>query len=419
MFQKVKGVADNFFDMRYVDGVIAKVEAHLARYNFFTIQTPILEHVSLFERGLGYQTDVVSKEMFVIQSRGNHEDLICLRPEGTAGAMRAYLEYQHQLAAPCKVFFVGPMFRYERPQKGRFRQFHQINIEIFKADSILYDAQFLTMLHQLFVQVLNIQSFVLRLNFLGSPDDRKRFAEQFVLFLRPQADQLCEVCKVRLDTNPLRVMDCKSVTCQQLIKDAPRLHSFLSEQSLQEWQILQDTLHEHGVTFAVDSLLVRGLDYYNKTVFEFVSVSDELGSQNTFCGGGRYDGLAQQLGNKQQISALGCGIGLERLLMLLEPQRARFELPAPELVCVIPVESEQDSLALHLMQYLVTQGKCAEVLLDGSKIKQKMKKADDLKARYVIIVGHDEQQNNTAILKDMVTGEQKTVVQTELVQSMR
>ncbi len=411
MFPKVKGVADNFFDMPYWSGVIKKIEAHVQCYNFSQINIPILEHISLFERGLGYETDVVSKQMFIMQSKNTDhdqkDDAICLRPEATAGTMRAFLENQSHITLPARVYYYGPMFRYERPQKGRLREFHQFNLEMIGGTSILHDAFNIKMLQTLFAQILQMQNFVLKINFLGQPDDRKKFTAAFVTFLQPKIQSLCDVCKVRLTTNPLRILDCKSNTCQSLFAQAPQLSDFFSEETKQEWKMLQETLQELSVNFEIDQNLVRGLDYYNKTVFEFVSVN--LGAQNTFCGGGRYDGLAQQLGSKTEIPAFGCAIGLERLIMILQSQNQNLALQPAPLICIISLSETQNKLALHMADYLTHHKKSVEILIDDAKIKNKMKKAHDLKATWALLLGDDEQKNNTVTIKNMMTGAQETV----------
>lgn len=408
MFQKVKGTTDNFFEMAYWNGVIKKIMTHLKRYNFQEIDIPLIEHTALFERGLGVETDVISKQMFLIANKSG-DDGICLRPEATAGTMRAFLEHQSEIKLPCRVFTYGSMFRYERPQKGRLREFHQMNLEIIGAGSILQDAHLIKMLQVLFMEILEIQDFVLKINFLGQAQDRAKYSESLIATLTPLKDQLCEVCAVRLDKNPLRILDCKSTTCQELTKRAPRLHTFFSDETKQEFQLLVDTLQELAVTFIVDDQLVRGLDYYNKTVFEFTSVN--LGAQNTFCGGGRYDGLAQQLGSKTEIPALGCAIGIERLLMILEDKKDKLsEIPAA-LTCIIPMDQAQNKLALHLADHLTSEGLTVEILVDDQKIKNKMKKASDLKASYTLIIGDDEQRNNSVTVKNMMTGAQETISQ--------
>ena len=414
MFSKVKGVADNFFEMSYWSGVRKKIEAHLKRYNFFEIEIPILEHVALFQRSLGLDTDVVSKEMFIIQNKSDKADSeqICLRPEATAGTMRAFLEVQSQAVTPCKVFCCGAMFRYERPQKGRWRQFHQMNMEMIGGASILYDAHYLKMLHVLFVEVFAIESAVLKLNFLGEAAERKVFGDALVAFVKQHQEHVCQDCITRIATNPLRMLDCKIERCQAVYKNAPKLSDFFSNQTAEEWKILQETLHELGVSFVIDHQLVRGLDYYNKTVFEFASV--DLGAQSAFCGGGRYDGLAEQLGSKVKIPAFGCAIGMGRLLLLLEKQKDHLSEKPAALSCIIPIDIAQNKVALHLVDFLQAHGKAVDVLLDDQKIQTKMKKANQMKAQFALIIGEDEQKNNTIIVKNMVTGVQQVCVQSDV-----
>lgn len=412
MFSKVKGVSDNFFDMSYWTGVRKKIEAHLKQYNFLEIETPILEYVSLFQRGLGYETDVVSKQMFLIETKGDKDEQICLRPEATAGTMRAFLEQQATLITPCKVFSYGSMFRYERPQKGRLRQFHQMNLEVIGAQSIMQDVLLIKMLHTLFTEGLLLETFVLKLNFLGQPEDRKQFCEALRYFLEPQKLDLCKTCQTRLGTNVLRILDCKSESCQKLLQDAPKLFDFFSDQTKAEWQLLCDTLHELSVSFVHDQNLVRGLDYYNKTVFEFVST--ELGAQSAFCAGGRYDGLAQQLGSKVEVPSIGCAIGMERLLLILEKHKEQLSEATQPLVCIVPFSHEQNKLALFLADALQAKGKCVDVLLDEQKIAKKMKKANSLGAVYVLLLGEDEQNNNTVKVKNMVTGEEQVIIQDQV-----
>ena len=205
MFQRVKGTSDNFFEMAYWNGVIKKIEAHLKRYNFNQIDIPLIEHTSLFERGLGVETDVISKQMFLLENKSSNSDSMCLRPEGTAGTMRAFLENQNQVTLPARLFCYGSMFRYERPQKGRLREFHQVNLEIIGAKSILQDAYFIKMLQVLFIETLSLEDFVLKINFLGQPEDRAKYCQSLVATLTPHKEQLCDVCKTRLDKNPLRI----------------------------------------------------------------------------------------------------------------------------------------------------------------------------------------------------------------------
>lgn len=413
MFSRVKGVCDNFFDMAYWSGVRKKIEAHLKRYNFVEIETPMLEYVSLFERGLGYETDVVSKQMFILASKGSKDEQICLRPEGTAGTMRAFLEQKAATSLPCKVYSYGSMFRYERPQKGRLRQFHQMNLEIIGASSIMQDVWLIKMLHALFLEEFGLDNFVLKINFLGQSQDRKAYSDALRKFLDAKKSELCETCQHRIETNVLRILDCKSESCQAAVQGGPQLFDYFSDETKAEWQQLCDTLHELSVTYVHDQQLVRGLDYYNKTVFEFVSTA--LGAQSAFCAGGRYDGLAEQLGSKQEVPAIGCAIGMERLLLILEADKDKHVEQKMPLICVVPFAQEQNSLALHLADSLQAQGKCVDILLEDQKIKNKMKKANNMGASFVLLLGDDEQKNNTVTVKDMTTGKEQVVSQADVI----
>ena len=410
MFSLIKGTQD-ILDYRLTDGVLQIIQSHLKNYNFAQISTPILESVELFERGLGVATDVVGKEMFLVQSKSDRER-ICLRPEMTAGTVRAFVQEQGSLVLPWKVFSYGPAFRYERPQKGRLRQFHQVSIESLGTSSVMYDAFFISMLSHLFEEKLNIENFVLHINFLGQPVDRQIFKIHLYDFLVEHDAILCETCRQRKDSNILRVFDCKNETCRELYKKAPKITDHLTAESQAEWQMVQDQLLQLSITFVHDPYLVRGLDYYNKTVFEFVGLS--LGAQNTFCGGGRYDSLAQQLGSKELVPAFGAGIGMERLLLVLENQQEKFATKRPSLVCIIPCEAAQNNTALLIADHLQAAGVCIDVLLDAASLKSKLRKADKLQAKYAIVIGQVEQEQNFVMIKNMMTGQDEKVSQADL-----
>ena len=410
MFSRIKGTQD-ILDYRFTAGVLQIMQSHLETYNFSQISTPILESVELFERGLGVATDVVGKEMFVVQSKSDREQ-ICLRPEITAGTVRAFIQEQGALVLPWKVFSYGPAFRYERPQKGRLRQFHQLSIESLGTTSVLYDAFFISMLANLFSEKLQIENFVLEVNFLGQPQDRHIFKAHLHAFLVEHDEILCLTCRQRKDTNILRVFDCKNEACHQLYQRAPKITDHLTPESLHEWQTVQEQLLQLSITFVHNPYLVRGLDYYNKTVFEFIGLS--LGAQNTFCGGGRYDSLAQQLGSKDLVPAIGAGIGMERLLLVLEDQAEQFATPRPSLVCVVPCDAEQNNTALLIADYLQKVGVCVDILLDAASLKSKLRKADKLQAQYAVIIGQLEQAENFVMVKNMMTGQDEKVSQADL-----
>lgn len=411
MFSKIKGTQD-ILDYRPIEGLLQIIQSHLKHYNFSQISTPILESVSLFERGLGVATDVVGKEMFVVQAKSDREQ-ICLRPELTAGAMRAFVEEQGQIVLPWKVFSYGPAFRYERPQKGRLRQFHQVSIESLGTATVQYDAFFISMLANLFTEKLKIENCVLQINFLGTQEDRQIFKTHLYEFLLQHDAILCETCKQRKETNILRVFDCKNETCHNLYKQAPKITDHLTLASQAEWQMVQDQLHQLSVTFVCNPYLVRGLDYYNKTVFEFIGLA--LGAQNTFCGGGRYDTLAEQLGSKELVPAIGAGIGMERLLIVLEDSLEKIMSPRPSLVCVVPCDAQQNNTALLVADALQAAGVCVDILLDQASLKSKLRKADKLQAKYAVVIGQTEQEQNFVMIKNMMTGQDEKVSQADLI----
>jgi histidyl-tRNA synthetase len=260
---RVRGTED-FLDLTLHNFVLDQVEKHLQIYNYSEIQTPILEHTSLFVRSLGAETDVVSKEMYTFQTSG--EDSICLRPEATSSGVRAYVENRVE-KAPWKVYTYGPMFRHERPQKGRWRQFSQINIEAYASNSIAQDAYFIKMLDALFTEILKLETYVIKLNFLGCSEDRKAHKQSLLEFLETKITEICETCTTRKDKNTLRVFDCKNETCKSLYTKAPKLLDHLCTACSSEWKELTNILQMLSVSFVIDTALVRGLDYYNKTVF--------------------------------------------------------------------------------------------------------------------------------------------------------
>ncbi|MFH1643889.1 MAG: histidine--tRNA ligase [bacterium] len=411
MINRVKGTQD-ILNLKLHDFVISLAEKHMQIYNFTKIETPIIEYTKLFTRSLGEQTDVVTKEMFTIPPRNEDEDSITLRPEATASTMRAYFE-NNVTEKPWKTYSYGAMFRYERPQKGRWRQFEQFNIEVINAPSIMHDAQFIKMLDVFFSEKLNINSYVIKLNFLGKIEDRKIFKDKLYEFLSKNESKICETCKERKEKNILRVFDCKSETCQKIYANSPKLTNYLSEKSLMEWNSLLNTLDILSVSYVVDHKLVRGLDYYNKTVFEFSS--DELGAQNAFCGGGRYN-LAKEIGEKEEFDSTGCAIGMGRLLMLVEKYQNNLAIPQEKAINIIlPMSEQQQELALLLAYNLQSNNICADVLLDTASMTNMMKKANKLGAKNVLILGEVEQEKGTVTVKNMQTGKSETVKQTEVI----
>ena len=411
MVSRVKGTQD-FLDTTLFNFLITAVAAHLEKYNFDHIELPILEPTDLFKRSLGLHTDVVTKEMYVLHANKDEES-ICLRPEMTAPVMRAFLEHGIQ-TVPWKVYSWGPAFRHERPQKGRYRQFYQVTVEVIGSDSIAQDAYVISMLDRLFHEVLQLDTYTLHLNFIGNLEDRAQYRKKLEAFLDKHASALCKTCLERREKNIMRVFDCKEEGCQKLYQQAPYPVDSLSKESKLEWEKLQSYLDLLSVSFSYTPTLVRGLDYYTKSVFEFASPL--LGAQSAFCGGGRYDYLATQLGNAEMVPSLGAAIGVERLMLLLEQIQDKLRLKQkPALSVILPLSDEQVPLALLLADHMHAAGLCADVLLDRPSLKSMMRKAHKMGASHVLLVGEEEQKNNDVMIKNMTTGADVRVLQRDVV----
>lgn len=427
MIPRVKGTQD-FLDLTLYNYIIETIKKYLVLHHFTEIATPIIEYTSLFQRSLGEHTDVVGKEMFILEARdvedssaaGHGEPsrtTMCLRPEVTASTVRAFID-NHIQTTPWKVFSYGPMFRYERPQKGRFRQFHQLDLEIIGSSSVSQDVHLITSLDRLFHETFKLNNYALVINFLGTREDRVLYREKLGAFLDTVADRMCKTCADRREKNMMRVFDCKSATCQALYDKAPHIVDHLSEASRAEWHLVQEQLEALSVSFSYNPKLVRGLDYYNKTVFEFVS--NDLGAQNTFCGGGRYDHLAQELGAKEDAPSIGAAIGIERLMLLLEPIQSSLAIqPLPALHIVMPYSERQLTLGLLVADTLQAAGLCTDIFVEGDSMKNMMRKANKYGARYCIIIGDDEQQKNEVTIKDMITGEDLHVAQRDMIATLK
>jgi len=418
MIPRIKGTQD-FIDCTLFNFIIDAIKKQCTTYHFTEIQTPILESVDLFNRSLGLFTDVVSKEMFIIEARQeNDEGRICLRPEGTAPIVRAFNEH-HIQTIPWKVFSYGPMFRYERPQKGRFRQFHQVTMEIIGSGSVAEDVQFITMLDRFFHEILKINSYALVINFLGCAQDRHAYLAILRKFIDQEsvAQKICAQCTERKERNIMRIFDCKTPQCQEIYRNAPHIADHLCASCAQEWQELQKQLTLLSVPHVYRPTLVRGLDYYNKTVFEFVSKN--LGAQDTFCGGGRYNQLVKQLGGNEDIPAIGAAMGIERLILLLEPLRNQLAMPhLPALHMIIPITHAQHTTALLLADELRAQNICTDILFEGS-MKSMMRKASKAGAAFVLIIGETEQANRTVVVKNMTTGAEESVAQINVINALK
>jgi len=420
MIGKVKGTQD-LFDLALYQKVVSLIRLHMQLYHFTEIQTPLLEHVSLFTKTLGAHTDVVTKEMFTIKPRyqdQEEENTICLRPEATAGVMRAFLE-NHVQQTPWRVFLIGPMFRYERPQKGRLRQFHQWNIEIIGEQSILADAELIIMLDRFFHEQLHMNNYTVQVNFLGCKEDREKHHTALSEFVKSiDQSSLCSNCIQRSTHNLLRIFDCKEESCQKIYQNGPKTTDMLCTNCLAEWNIFCHVLSILSVSIVHNPSLVRGLDYYTKTVFEFVG-HHGLGAQSTFCGGGRYDELANVLGNKEAYPSLGAGIGIERLLMMLEPYKDQLKTEKqPPFIMILPYDQEQNAIAFLCADELRAAGITCEILFDRS-VKSRMRRADREQCDYLFFIGSTEQEQQSAMVKDMKSGEQQLVKMIDVVQFLQ
>lgn len=411
MLTRIKGTQD-ILDLTLYNFLIGRIKKHLTHYNFSEIMTPILERAELFQRAVGQETDIVSKEMYFIEANQEDDERTTLRPEITASIVRAYLNNNVQ-QTPWKVFSYGPVFRHERPQKGRWREFDQISVEIIGSQSVATDAYFITMLDRFFHESLKLDQYALAINYLGCKDDRARYRQALSQYLDEHIDSICTTCKMRKDKNILRVLDCKNEQCKTLYAKAPVITDYLCGSCMEEWTTLQHYLQELSVSFTHSPMLVRGLDYYEKTIFEFIDMGT-LGSQSAFCGAGRYE-LAEAIGNKKPVPSIGAGLGVGRLIMMLEAIKDRLPLEQkPALHLIIPFNQEQYSLALQVADDLHAHNLCVDILAEGASLKSMLRKANDLGATTCILLGADEQKGGYATVKNMKQSTEAKVILKEL-----
>lgn len=367
----------------------------LRAYGYTQLRTPIVESTDLFVRSIGEVTDIVEKEMYSFEDRLNGEQLT-LRPEGTASCVRAVIQHSLLYNAPQRLWYMGPMFRHERPQKGRYRQFHQVGVESLGYDGPDMDAEHIVMTARLW-KLLGLQDVALEINTLGSADARAQYRKRLTAYFEQHTKLLDEDAKRRLHSNPLRILDSKNPAMQAMIEAAPRLADDLDEASLHHFEQLQAMLHVAGVPFRINTRLVRGLDYYNATVFEWVTT--RLGAQGTVCAGGRYDSLVEQIGGKP-APACGYAMGVERLLALLQEQGFQAPENTPD-AYIVHVGELADKIAYSVAEQLRDAGVSAVWHCGGGSFKSQMKKADDSGAGYAVIIGDDEAQAGEVTLKPM------------------
>lgn len=381
--------------------IIESTAARVAEsYGFKEIRIPTFEKTELFLRTVGETTDVVQKEMYTVMAK---ETKYTLRPEGTAGAIRALI--QNGLlneALPQKVYYILSCFRHERPQAGRLREFHQFGLEMAGSESPRADAEIISLAKNL-LDDLGLENVELYINSIGCPVCRKKYYEIMKDYFEDKKSQLCETCLSRLEKNPMRILDCKSPVCQEISKDAPLIIDYLCDKCSDHFEKLKSYLNILGIEYKVNPKIVRGLDYYTKTVFEFVT--NEIGAQGTVCGGGRYDGLIEQLGGKA-VPALGFAMGIERIILLLEKQKKDF--PQYNAVDLYIASMNQESVvkAMEIAKLVRDSGYSAEYDLMDRNFKSQMKYADKIGAKFLLVLGEDELKTGDLKIKNMATGEQ-------------
>ncbi|CAI0952205.1 Histidine--tRNA ligase [Serratia quinivorans] len=391
-----------------IEGILKQV---LSGYGYSEIRLPIVEQTPLFKRAIGEVTDVVEKEMYTFDDR-NGESLT-LRPEGTAGCVRAGIEHGLLYNQEQRLWYVGPMFRYERPQKGRYRQFHQLGAEVFGLQGPDIDAE-LILLSARWWKALGIAEHVkLELNSIGSLEARANYRDALVAFLEQHQEKLDEDCKRRMYSNPLRVLDSKNPEVQALLNDAPRLSEYLDADSKAHFEGLCELLAQAGIPYTINERLVRGLDYYNRTVFEWVTTS--LGAQGTVCAGGRYDGLVEQLGGRA-TPAVGFAMGLERLVLLVQAVNPEFKAAATIDVYVISSGAGTQSAAMQLAERVRDAAPQLKLMTNygGGNFKKQITRADKWGARVALILGENEVAAQQVVVKDLRSGEQETLAQSEV-----
>ncbi|GAA0334345.1 histidine--tRNA ligase [Bacillus carboniphilus] len=386
-------------------------------YQYKEIRTPIFEHTELFQRGVGDSTDIVQKEMYTFKDRGDRS--ITLRPEGTASVARSFVENKmHGLPdQPVKLYYLGPMFRYERPQAGRFRQFVQFGVEALGSNDPAIDAEVISLAMNIYKKV-GLKNIKLVINSLGDQDSRLAYREALVNHFKGSIHEFCSDCQNRLEQNPLRILDCKKDRDHDLMKTAPSILEYLNDSSKEYFQKVQTFLNGLGIPFEVDPNLVRGLDYYNHTAFEIMSNAEGFGAITTLCGGGRYNGLVEDLGGPE-TPGIGFAFSVERLLSAIEAEQLDIHFAKPLDCYLVGLGESAREKTLPLLQEMRMNGVAAETDYLDRKMKAQMKSANRLHARFVVILGDDEIEKGVALVKNMESGDQVEVSLSELVEHIR
>ncbi|EOD00653.1 histidine--tRNA ligase [Caldisalinibacter kiritimatiensis] len=384
------------------------------KFGYKEIRTPGFEHTELFERGVGETTDVVQKEMYTFEDRGGRS--ITLKAEGTAPAARLFIENKlYAEAQPTKIFYITPVYRYERPQKGRLREHHQFGIEVYGSESPAIDAEVISIVSTIYNK-LGVKDIELHINSIGCPQCRKEYNKILKEYLSDKLDKLCKTCNSRYEKNPMRILDCKNESCQAELEDAPLMVDYLCDDCKVHFESVKEYLNELGIDFVVDPKIVRGLDYYTKTAFEFIS--KEIGAKSTVCGGGRYDGLIEEIGGPK-TPAVGFGMGIERLLLTLENNGIEIEEPTGPDVFVVTIGERAEKEAFKLLYKLRNNNISADKDYLDRSIKAQFKYSNKINATYTIVIGDDEIEKDVVTLKNMKTGEQEEIKLSNIVEILK
>ena len=381
------------YKWHYVENTAREVAS---LYGFKEIRTPIFEHTELFLRGVGETTDIVTKEMYTFEDKGNRS--ITLKPEGTAGVVRSYIENAlDQVVLPMKAYYISPIFRYERPQNGRLREHHQFGVEMFGAEGPEADGEIISLANTLLKKV-GLTQIRLYINSIGCPECRKNYNKALMEYIGSNLDKMCNQCKERFNKNPLRILDCKEEGCKAITANAPKVTDYLCEDCKAHFEGVKKNLDARGIEYEVNPQIVRGLDYYTRTVFEFVST--DIGAQGTVCGGGRYNGLVSQLGGKD-TPAVGFGCGLERLILVLENTNSLKAEKETSRIYIAPMGDNAKAKAIQIVDNLRSCGIKAETDLMNRSVKAQMKYANKIGVEYVVVLGDSELESGVVEIKDM------------------
>lgn len=401
----IKGTKDilpkDIYKNQYIESTCLSVAEN---FGYKEIRTPVFEHTELFQRGVGDTTDVVQKEMYTFDDKGGRS--ITLRPEGTAGAARSFLENGLcNETLPQKVCYLTSCYRYEKPQAGRLREFHQFGIECFGTASPLADAEMISLAKSIFDQ-LGVKELHLEINSIGCPECRAEYHKALKEYFSSRKEELCPTCQERLDRNPMRILDCKSPVCSEIAKYAPVVLDYLCDECKEHFERVKKYLSIMNIDYKINPQIVRGLDYYTKTVFEFVS--DSIGAQGTVCGGGRYDGLIEEFGG-QKTPSLGFGMGLERLQLVMEAQKCEFPAAATPDLFIVALGEKATLKAIEIAKDMREEGFSVLYDLNERSLRAQMKYADKTNAKFNVVIGDNEVENGTAKLKNMETGDTKEI----------